>query len=121
MELFEKVQGISKVATLSANSLTYSTHSLFRVFPLDMAGFAVHLCQLFKHPKARVGVNIHGQTSKNGFLETDFLQHFANKSTVECRGSETEVIRVFLRVSIRKIFHREKLFCMAPDVNPVKI
>ena len=65
-----------------------------------MAGFAVHLCQLFKNPKARVGVDIHGHTSRNGFLETDFLQHFATKSTVECCGSETEVIRVFTRVYI---------------------
>ncbi|CAI8034523.1 Galactosylgalactosylxylosylprotein 3-beta-glucuronosyltransferase 2 [Geodia barretti] len=77
------------------NGKATSWHSYFaankRVFPLDMAGFAVHLCQLFKNPKARVGVDIHGHTSRNGFLETDFLQHFATKSTVECCGSETEV------------------------------
>ena len=56
-----------------------------------MAGFAIHLCELVKHPKARVGVNIHGQSSRIGYLETDLVQHFADRSRVECRGSETEV------------------------------
>ena len=56
-----------------------------------MAGFAIHLCELVKHPKARVGVNIDGQRSEIGYLETDLLQHFTNRSSVECRGSETEV------------------------------
>ena len=65
--------------------------TLTRAFPLDMAGFAIHLCELFKHPAARVGVDVHRRSSKNGFLESDFLRHFANKSTVECRGSEKEV------------------------------
>ena len=62
------------------------------MFQVDMAGFAIHLCQFFKHPKARVGVNIHGKKSKLGFLETDLLEHFTNRSAVECRGSETEVL-----------------------------
>ena len=118
MELFEKVQGVSshmvELVMLDIKNqgcqltlpLFPVPSSLFRVFPLDMAGFAVHLCQLFKNPKARVGVDIHGHTSRNGFLETDFLQHFATKSTVECRGSETEV-RVYI---IRKSFRRAQNF-----------
>ena len=56
-----------------------------------MAGFAVHLCQLFKHPQAKVGINVHSQNSQIGYLETDFLQHFTDRSRVECRGSEKEV------------------------------
>ena len=56
-----------------------------------MAGFAIHLCQFFKHPEARLGVDIHGRMSRNGHFETDLLEHFTTRSEVECRGSETEV------------------------------
>ena len=49
-----------------------------------MAAFAINLCQFFKHPEARIGVDIHGHTSQIGRLETDMLQHFTNKSEVEC-------------------------------------
>ena len=31
---------------------------------MDMAGFAIHLCELVKNPKARVGINIDGQRSQ---------------------------------------------------------
>ena len=63
-----------------------------------MAAFAIHLCQFFKHPKARVGVDVHGHPTQGGHLETDMLEHFTNRSTVECRGSETEVnVRVIVR------------------------
>ena len=70
---------------------TYSLGLCSRNFPLDMAGFAIHLCQFFKHPKARVGVNVRGESSRLGFLETDLLEHFTKKYAVECRGSEKEV------------------------------
>ena len=56
-----------------------------------MAAFAIHLCQFFKHPDARIGMTRRGRTSDIGQLETDMLQHFTNRSEVECRGSETEV------------------------------
>ena len=56
-----------------------------------MAGFAIHLCQFFKHSKVRFGVDVHGNPSKQGHLETDLLEHFTTKSEMECRGSETEV------------------------------
>ena len=56
-----------------------------------MAGFAVDLCALLKRPNARIGMTIQGCASVKGFLESDFLQHFVNRSQVECRGSETEV------------------------------
>ena len=69
----------------------YSLGLHSRMFLVDMAGFAIHLCQFFKHPKAIVGVNIHGNSSKPGYLETDLLEHFTSRSAVECRGSETEV------------------------------
>ena len=56
-----------------------------------MAAFAINICELIKHPKAMVGVNVHGRSSKLGYLESDFVQHFATKSSVECRGSDKEV------------------------------
>ena len=56
-----------------------------------MAGFAIHLCQFFKHSKVRFGVRVNGNPSATGHLETDLLEHFTTKSEVECRGSETEV------------------------------
>ena len=63
-----------------------------------MAAFAINLCQFFKHPEARIGVDVHGHPTQGGNLETDMLEHFTNKSTVECRGSETEVnVRVIVR------------------------
>ena len=46
-----------------------------------------------------VGVNIHGGSSKVGYLESDFVQHFANKSSVECRGSDKEVCVCVLYIS----------------------
>ena len=66
------------------------THT-HRAFPIDMAAFAINICELIKHPKAMVGVNVHGRSSKLGYLESDFVQHFATKSSVECRGSDKEV------------------------------
>ena len=69
----------------------YSLGLHSRMFLVDMAGVAIHLCQFFKHPNARVGVNVHGTSSWAGFLETDLLEHFTSRSAVECRGSETEV------------------------------
>ena len=58
---------------------------------MDMAAFAVDLCELFKHPLAKIGVDVNGNPSKNGQLETNFLEHFGNKSTFDCRGAENEV------------------------------
>ena len=56
-----------------------------------MAAFAVDLCELFKHPLAKIGVDVNGKPSVNGQLETNFLEHFGNKDTFECRGAENEV------------------------------
>ena len=64
---------------------------VIRALPVDMAAFAVDLCEVVKLPRARVGVTVQGHASKLGFLESDFLQHFTSRSKVECRGSEKEV------------------------------
>jgi galactosylgalactosylxylosylprotein 3-beta-glucuronosyltransferase 3 len=75
------------------NGYAKSWHAAFaknRALPVDMAAFSIHLCEFFKHPKAQIGVNINGHSSKQGYLETDLLEHFTNRSAIECRGSENE-------------------------------
>ena len=60
-----------------------------RLFSIDMAGFAVHLCQFFENPHAELN-----SSALLGQLENDFLIQFVNKhSNVECRGSSKEVCR----------------------------
>ena len=60
-----------------------------------MAGFAIHLRNFIKKPKVGLGMDMHGHLSKNGYLEPDLLSHFAShRSSVECRGSNTEVCEV---------------------------
>ena len=56
-----------------------------------MAGFALNLAQVIKKPEVRFGVDVNGKDTVTGHLETDFLEHFTTKDTVECRGSNTEV------------------------------
>lgn len=56
-----------------------------------MAGFAISLRLLLEKPDVVFGQNLHGHMSKMGHLESDFLEHFATRNSVECLGSETEV------------------------------
>ena len=63
----------------------------FRKFPVDMAGFAINLRYFLKKPSVMVGLNVRGHSSRNGYLETDLLEHFTTKGTVECLGSNHEV------------------------------
>lgn len=64
-----------------------SYFSPYREFPIDMAGFAVHLSQFFKHPKALFDSSV-----GLGQLETEFiLQFISHREEAECRGSEKEV------------------------------
>lgn len=62
-----------------------------RAIPIDMAGFAITLRLLLEKPDVLFGQNVHGRMSKIGYLESDFLEHFATRNSVECLGSETEV------------------------------
>ena len=66
---------------------------LYRSFPVDMASFSIHLCEFFKHPKAKIGVNTKGKDSLAGWLENDILKRVTTPSAIECRGSENEVCR----------------------------
>ncbi len=69
-----------------------SNISFCRSFPIDMAGFAVHVNLILSKPKVKIGFDRNEKKSKLGYLESDFLEHFANRKTVECLGSNKEVI-----------------------------
>ena len=56
-----------------------------------MAGFAINLRLLLENPNVIFGRDIWGNLSKTGHLESDFLEHFTTRDSVECLGSETEV------------------------------
>ena len=61
---------------------------------MDMAGFAVNILSFLAKPKVKMGFNDVGGRRvpvKDGHLETDFLEKFASRETVECRGSDKEV------------------------------
>ncbi|XP_019851611.1 PREDICTED: galactosylgalactosylxylosylprotein 3-beta-glucuronosyltransferase 3-like [Amphimedon queenslandica] len=59
-----------------------------RKIPIDMAGFAVNLCQLFEKPEVYFD-----NAWSRGQLETEFLYQFVtNKEELECRGSDKEVL-----------------------------
>ena len=56
-----------------------------------MAGFAINLRLVLAKPRALFGRTVRGGVSKVGFLETNFLEQFTTRASVECKGSETEV------------------------------
>ena len=53
-----------------------------------MAGFAINVEQVLKHPNAIIGKDRNGRTSSPGYLEPDFLGQFCTRETVECRGQK---------------------------------
>ena len=56
-----------------------------------MAGFAINLRNFIERPKVKVGYNIRGRSSRDGYLETDLLEHFTTRETVKCIGPTREV------------------------------
>lgn len=56
-----------------------------------MAGFAVNVQKILDHPSVQVGFEENGKPTKRGYLETSFLEKFATRKTVECRGITNEV------------------------------
>ena len=68
---------------------------MYRKFPLDMAGFGIHISELLSKPEAKIGfvhVKQVEKAVKVGYMESVFLEYFTSRSTVECRGSDNEVI-----------------------------
>ncbi len=56
-----------------------------------MAGFAINLRLILEKPHALIGLNWRGEKAELGYLETAFLETFANRESAECIGSPTEV------------------------------
>ena len=77
---------------------------------MDMAGFAINIASFLDKPDAKMGFKIskgHRIPVKDGHLETDFLENFASRETVECRGSDKEVGPLSLVVSsLVKIYYQ---------------
>lgn len=65
---------------------------------MDMAGFAINLNSFLSKPDIKMGFKEekgHKRPVKDGHLETDFLENFATRESVECRGSDKEVCTQF--------------------------
>ena len=62
-----------------------------RPFPIDMAGFAVHLCLLMNYPTVVIGRDRSSKLSKPGYLESNLLEQLVKKEALECRGPSDEV------------------------------
>ena len=60
-----------------------------------MAGFAVCVELIVAKPNVLIGVDRSRKQSKLGYLESDFLENFVSKDTVECRGNNKEVFTVY--------------------------
>ena len=61
---------------------------------MDMAGFAINIASFLAKPDVKMGFNsANGRKRpvKDGHLETDYLEHFGSRTSVECRGSSKEV------------------------------
>ena len=56
-----------------------------------MAGFSINVQKILDKPEVRVGLLEDGKPTKRGYLETSFLENFATRKTVECRGLSNEV------------------------------
>ena len=56
-----------------------------------MAGFAIQVQYILSKPDVWVGFDETGHPTKPGYLETMFLENFASRETVECRGNNDEV------------------------------
>ncbi|CAI8034522.1 Galactosylgalactosylxylosylprotein 3-beta-glucuronosyltransferase 2 [Geodia barretti] len=63
-----------------------------RPFPIDMAGFAIHLCLLMRNPKVLIGRDRQNRLSKPGYLESNLLEQLVDKDLLECRGPPDEAI-----------------------------
>ena len=58
---------------------------------MDMAGFAINLRKFLKKPNVKVGYDIKGHPSRDGYLETNLLEHFTTRDKAECIGPSDEV------------------------------
>ena len=75
-----------------------------------MAGFAINVRKILDKPKVRVGFVENGKPTNRGYLETSFLENFATRKTVECRGPTNEVYSKMLR-SKEDSYHNINNYC----------
>lgn len=79
-----------------------------RKFPIDMAGFAVHLCLLMAHPGVVTGKDSNGKPSKSGYLESNLLEQVIDRNSLECRGPSDEVMVWHVKTTTPYIPHEQK-------------
>ena len=90
--LFVCINSSSEVKPIMGSlSVSCSIWATARRIPIDMAGFAVNLRLILTRPEVWIGRDVHGEDSKVGQLETNFLEHFTSREKLECRGSNSEV------------------------------
>lgn len=56
-----------------------------------MAGLAVNARVFLERPSIELGVTAQGGQAKLGYLETELLNQFTSRESIECRGSPDEV------------------------------
>ena len=56
-----------------------------------MAGFAIRVDLILASPDVWVGFEDSGEPTERGYLETNFLERFASRDTVECRSNNKDV------------------------------
>ncbi|XP_078490821.1 galactosylgalactosylxylosylprotein 3-beta-glucuronosyltransferase 3-like [Ciona intestinalis] len=85
-----------------------------RPFPIDMAGFAVHIKLLFQHPKAQYSNSV-----PRGYLESDFLTGLKlQRQDMEAKANEcSEVLVWHTRTEKPKMKHEEALIKQGKSSN----
>lgn len=76
-----------------------------RVFPIDMAGFAVNLGHIIRRPSAYFSFNAYG-----GFLESDFLEKLTTQDHLEPKAENcTQVLVWHTRTEAPKLSEENKI------------
>ena len=103
----------ASVIVLDCMMVSFLTRSL----PIDMAGFAVRVELIVAKPNVLIGVDKSRKRSKLGYLESDFLENFVSRDTVECRGNNKEVFTVYIHVFIYSIAYLPYLASIYPCIQ----
>lgn len=87
-----------------------------RTFPVDMAGLAVNARVFLERPSIELGVTAQGGQAKLGYLETELLNQFTSRESIECRGSPDEVY-VWHTKTEKPNFVNEKYYPSDPKIE----
>jgi len=93
----------------------YTAWKSDRPFPLDMAGFAIHLSLVFKYPNAKYSNEV-----ARGYLESDFLTKLRlDRTKVEPKANKCSKILVWhTRTEKAKMKQEEKLIKIGKPSDP---